>query len=427
MISQKRVYELMQEAVIESKKSISEDRGIHPKVGAILADSDGNIIVSAHRGETGSGDHSEYILLKKATELGIDTSECILFVTLEPCTSRSPGKTPCAQRIVDAKIRKVYLGMLDPNPLICGRGESFLRIFSIVERFPSLLIKQIEEINEDFVSMHRSELLPDNSLYVSRQISDIMAEHLQRQGINIKEIPADWDLTIEDIIDYCCATLQGNNQHNVEKAVICARNESYDKKYSEYTYENDSRGIGDHWINEVKEILNLLNINDLSQYSVINVGASNGLEAKELFYDVKDLILVDIGNNSLENAKRLIPYAKTIQNGAECLTDINSGIKDIYISLRTFQSSYFDISRSIREAYRVLKPNGVIVISIANGFIGNNDVLIPGLVIPKTKVVDRNRPFELGELVRKKLTLLRFKSVGVRTGLGEIYIYGRRE
>lgn len=100
--------------------------------------------------------------------------ECVLFVTLEPCTSRGPGKTPCAQRIVDSGISKVYVGMLDPNPVICGRGESYLRDnIKEVERYPSHLIREISDINNGFVSLHKKDLLPNNSLYVSKQISDI--------------------------------------------------------------------------------------------------------------------------------------------------------------------------------------------------------------------------------------------------------------
>lgn len=148
-LSPDKIEELMLEAINESEKSAPEDGRTHPKVGAILSDSKGNILVRSHRGEMGNGDHCEYTLLCKAAEKQIDLNDKILFVTLEPCTSRGPGKIPCAQRIVDAKIPQIFVGMLDPNPLICGKGESYLRMHSVVERFPSKLIKMIEAINSD--------------------------------------------------------------------------------------------------------------------------------------------------------------------------------------------------------------------------------------------------------------------------------------
>lgn len=229
MLSPEKEFELMLEAINESEKSIPEDGRIHPKVGAILVDLHGNILERSHRGETGNGDHCEYILIKKATEKGINLAKSALFVTLEPCTSRGTGKIPCARRIVESGIPKVYLGILDPNPIICGRGETFLRDYTTLERFPAELVKKIEESNKEFFNMFRSELLPNSSLYVSKQITDLMIEEMQRSGLLIKELPTYWELTIDDIIHHCQSNLE--KVDNVYKLVIDARNKAYDKKY----------------------------------------------------------------------------------------------------------------------------------------------------------------------------------------------------
>ena len=66
------------------------------------------------------------------------------------------------------------------------------------------------------------------------------------------------------------------------------------------------------------------------------------------------------------------------------------------------------------------------MISIANGFLAEDSGVVPGLVIPRSNVVSRDRPFEVAEKIRRKLTLMRFEEVGIRTGSYEIYIYGRR-
>jgi pyrimidine deaminase RibD-like protein len=186
MIPESRVRELMQEAISEAERSTPEDSGIHPRVGAVLADSNGSILERAHRGESGRGEHAEFLLLTKAKANNRALRDASIFVTLEPCTARGPGKVACTQRILDSEVSTVYIGMLDPNPQICGRGETFLRYKIAVERFPGELIKQIEALNRAFIDLHRSAHLPQSSLYVRTQISDLICDYLTRHGLHIE-------------------------------------------------------------------------------------------------------------------------------------------------------------------------------------------------------------------------------------------------
>lgn len=89
---------LMREAIAEANKSKAEDGRNHPLVGAIVTDDDGRILLRAHRGEDGGGGHAEYLIFQKAKKSKIDLSGKTLFVTLEPCTRRGPGKIPSRVR-----------------------------------------------------------------------------------------------------------------------------------------------------------------------------------------------------------------------------------------------------------------------------------------------------------------------------------------
>jgi pyrimidine deaminase RibD-like protein/SAM-dependent methyltransferase len=426
VIAQDRMQQLMIEALEEAKHSKAEDQGVHPQVGAILADANGEIIGRAHRGMSGHGDHAEFLLLEKAKEKNQDLKEATLLVTLEPCTARGPGKTPCVDHILKSGVQDVYIGMLDPNPQICGRGETKLRYSVRVERFPDELVKEIQRVNKEFVELHRAAHLSRSSLYVSTQISDLIREHLKRDGWEMDELPSDWDVTIEDLDHYCASALKMSFRGKMRSLVHGARGYAFDAKYADYTYDTDVRGLGGGWREEFREVMRTIRAEDYPRRKVINVGIGNGLEGKGLFDSVDCLTAVDIAPKSLNSARRNLPKAKFLLQDAEDLKEVETGSEDIYVSLRTYQSSYFGVTRALHEAYRVVRQGGVVVISIANGFLTEESGVVPGLVIPRSNVVSRDRPFEVAEQIRRKLTLMRFEEVGVRTGLYEIYVYGRR-
>lgn len=130
--------------------------GIRPKVAAAAVHGD-ELIAVAFRGETGEGDHAEFVLLQKKS---IDVTRFVgatIYTTLEPCTVRGLGKTACARRLADARVAKVVIGMIDPNPTIRGGGVEILRDAGVeVELYPAKYMARLEALNADFSRAQRN-------------------------------------------------------------------------------------------------------------------------------------------------------------------------------------------------------------------------------------------------------------------------------
>ncbi len=115
----------------------------NPMVGCVIVKDDKIIGEGYH--EFYGGFHAERNALLKMN----DAKGATLYVTLEPCCHH--GKTPpCTDIIIEKEIKKVVVGLLDPNPLVAGKGISILQNAGI-EVVTGVLEDEIKELNKVFL------------------------------------------------------------------------------------------------------------------------------------------------------------------------------------------------------------------------------------------------------------------------------------
>lgn len=115
----------------------------NPMVGAVIV-KDGQIISKDYHHKCGEY-HAERNAILNCQE---DLQGAEMYVTLEPCCHY--GKTPpCTEIIIESGIRKVYVGSMDANPLVKGKGVEILRQHGI-EVVTGICEQECLELNKVF-------------------------------------------------------------------------------------------------------------------------------------------------------------------------------------------------------------------------------------------------------------------------------------
>ena len=115
----------------------------NPMVGAVVV-RDGRVVGEGYHRRAGTP-HAEVLALQQAGPLARGAT---LFVNLEPCAHQ--GRTPpCTRAIIEAGVRRVVAAMVDPNPLVGGKGLEELRQAGI-QVDVGVLEKESMRLNEAF-------------------------------------------------------------------------------------------------------------------------------------------------------------------------------------------------------------------------------------------------------------------------------------
>lgn len=158
----------------------------NPPVGALIV-KEGRVIATGGTGAYGQA-HAEASALAAAKQGGESVAGADVYVTLEPCSHY--GKTPpCADALLAAGVRRVFIPIIDPNPQVAGRGVEKLRAggtevvllrefsshaFDIIRPFAKYILHK-----QPFV-LHKSAVTLDGKTATSTGDSKWVSSHTSR-------------------------------------------------------------------------------------------------------------------------------------------------------------------------------------------------------------------------------------------------------
>lgn len=136
-------HRFMRRALSLARKGIGSTSP-NPAVGCVIV-RDGAIVGEGWHRKAGEP-HAEVNALRDSGSMAKGSD---LYVTLEPCSHF--GKTPpCADALIESAVSRVFIGMVDPNPCVAGRGVQRLRSAGI-EVTTGLLEDECRSINQPYI------------------------------------------------------------------------------------------------------------------------------------------------------------------------------------------------------------------------------------------------------------------------------------
>lgn len=386
------------------------------RVGVALVSESGELICSAFEGEV-HGESWSCTLRRRVQERGTSSAHSV-YLTIN--TLSEYGSFELAELLEDVRIERVYIGLPDPALTSYLSGDPATERGHAL-RFPDDLQREILEQNRDFYAAS-GQSIECNPHYSSHRISEAVSTGLRSMGFELSRGDVNTNrgrVALASLI----RQRYGIEYEEADRAVGDALSEAFDAKYGTYDYAYDARAADVRWADNFISVHKRSSTRPLSAVNILNVGVGAGHEAAVLFSDCPQITFVDIAASGLASISRRIPSSRTVVSSAEDLSALPENSFGLYVSLRTYNSSFFDTSAAASEAHRVLKSGAVIIVSVANGFLyTQRGCVVPGLIIPGTEFVDLYRGMDTANLIGAELDDAGFKNVRMFPTSTEIYL-----
>lgn len=210
-----------------------------------------------------------------------------------------------------------------------------------------------------------------NNWYES-SIKSLIEEYFKKHGFSVVFDSSEfWDVFIKKYHKQ----LPSSQIELFDQIAAEARSYAFNKKYGTYSYLTDYRSVCENWnyiiLDEIQKILG----KDLVAKKVLALGANNGSELAIIFEDFfksMNFDVVEISETACLVGKSLYPHINFVCASMDEV-DLPENKFDVFISLRAAYCAGNNLDFIVNKAINSVKPGGVIIFSISNGYIDVSD------------------------------------------------------
>jgi SAM-dependent methyltransferase len=274
-----------------------------------------------------------------------------------------------------------------------------------------------------------------DSKYCLQSIADIVKAEAANHGVHIDGLRIGDRLHINDVERICAkAWFPEKSAAEISSVLQSARAMAFSRKYAEPREDEKLVDVSKIKIDDLKpweayftDLLRDLGVEDPNQLDILNVGIGNGHAEEPFLSQIHSFKAVDISEEALQYARKKYPQMTPFVCSAEDLNSIPNNSVDLYLSLRTYQSTLFDRRAALHEAYRVLRNGGIILLSVPIMFLRRDDEVLTGLIPPESSEPNMEYARQLVGRIQEYLRILNFRDVTTdERSPFEIFLCARR-
>ncbi len=269
-----------------------------------------------------------------------------------------------------------------------------------------------------------SKIYDRNSKWYIQSIAESITSYLKEKGLNYNY---QYNLNFHENLLLAQGELSMFTNSYINDTFNNARIFAYNEKYGNFDYSEDLRSKYKDWYKPIRKLIRN-HCRSLRNLKIIDIGGNSGEEISEIFGNQipTSVTLVDISNSALFKAQKKFPEYKCVQENMEDAYCIGEQF-DVCLCLRSIQSTGVIRNDSLIQMSRIVKPNGLIIITIPNGYIDEDGGMIRGMFDYRTSDFNRYRPLTLSRKIEEKLLAYGFYDTDIMTLDTEIMIWGSKK